>query len=543
MTPGRRRLSACGAFACAAALVTLGCGPAYQIGAIEKAAGAERVLQVIEQRLDDERADTAGASRWAQPARAEYQNDGDISRIRGMNRIEETRVADASALVAAGPLTLESCLSFALGHNDSLQASRAALIAEAGEASIKRSRFLPQLAYTFDSERVHEDGIGSMGSQDSFLRLGQTIAEFGRDSDVDVTLRASARAALFAFEDAVASTLSEARKRFFTILLRRQQIDERRKLLAEFRDRYEKMHQLEEARRVLEVDVLTARLNVLNEEARINSLERELLRQKYDLLNLMGFPVGMTEAELAGEIEDFGVPQDEAVRIGLRRSTSIAQMRADVAEQARVAREVKMRYGADLTARAGVKSDTTAAGLALSDSDGLYSLSAFAEQHLQDEVDAWNTSDTTLDAQEPGWSADVRLTIPIFDGLARRGEYLKQRARLAQAIYSLRESIASVEVDIRKAFHTVLERRKDLEILAETVRISKERLRVQERYKELGRITDNELETFRNRFFSDQDTYFSKQISLMEAQEYLRYAMRFFEPIKQKGSTSGDARE
>ena len=68
-----------------------------------------------------------------------------------------------------------------------------------------------------------------------------------------------------------------------------------------------------------------------------------------------------------------------------------------------------------------------------------------------------------------------------------------------------------------------------MEILKETVQISKERLRVQERLKDLGRISDDALETFRDRFFSDQDRFFNQQISVVQVQERLRRAMRFFE--------------
>ena len=80
------------------------------------------------------------------------------------------------------------------------------------------------------------------------------------------------------------------------------------------------------------------------------------------------------------------------------------------------------------------------------------------------------------------------------------------------------------------------EETRETDILRETVRISKERLRVQDRMKELGKITDNELETFRERFFSDQDEYFEQQIRLIEAQERLRLEMRFFEPMPEEGN-------
>ena len=72
------------------------------------------------------------------------------------------------------------------------------------------------------------------------------------------------------------------------------------------------------------------------------------------------------------------------------------------------------------------------------------------------------------------------------------------------------------------------------EILRETVEISKKRLQINERLKELGQISDDALETFRNRFFSDQDRYFEKQLNLIEARERLRTAMRYFEPFRQK---------
>ncbi len=161
-----------------------------------------------------------------------------------------------------------------------------------------------------------------------------------------------------------------------------------------------------------------------------------------------------------------------------------------------------------------------------------FALSAFGEQHLQETVGLFDTGEGMFDTLDAGWSATVKLEIPLFDGFKRRGELAREKARLVQSLHTLRDAVDSVEADIRKVYQTMLERRKELEILKETVAISKERLRVQERLKELGKITDNELETFRNRFFADQDVFFRRQISLMEAQELLRQAMRFFEPLR-----------
>jgi outer membrane protein TolC len=89
----------------------------------------------------------------------------------------------------------------------------------------------------------------------------------------------------------------------------------------------------------LEVDVLTARLNVLNELARINSLRREIARQIAELLLLVGLPVGELELRLKDEPREFDLPPERAVEIGLLRSTPIAQQRAEVFEQQRRANQ------------------------------------------------------------------------------------------------------------------------------------------------------------------------------------------------------------
>ena len=92
--------------------------------------------------------------------------------------------------------------------------------------------------------------------------------------------------------------------------------------------------------------------------------------------------------------------------------------------------------------------------------------------------------------------------------------------------------IVTVQTELHNRYAVGLQ----TDILRETVRISKERLHVKERLKELGKISDNELETFRQRFFSDQDSYFEQQIRLIDAQERLRLAMRYFELAPTEGN-------
>jgi outer membrane protein TolC len=488
-------------------VLAAGCAVPYSLSDADRRAAPGNIREVVKQRLGEVAAPGASFA-----GGGDYQRDSDMRRFRDKALAAGNARARGMELFRAGPAVLSKWLAFALEFNDDVRSAREGIIAEQADGVVVRARLRPKLSYSLSSDEVHEDGLQGAHALDHYLRLSQTLFEFGRENAADVSVRNAERDALFSYEDTVRSTLSSIRKTFFTILLRQQQIAQRVKLLAEFQARHEKMRRLAEVRRVLDVDVLTARLNVLNEEARINSLENELLRQRIDLLHLVGLPVAMTDVAVLGKLEDLVLELDDFIAIGLRRSTGIAKARADLDEQRRVVREVAWRHAPTLVARAGTRSESGAAGVQLANTDGTFAVSAFGETHLQDEVTSFSTGYGVLDTHDEGWSAELALTVPLLDGRARRGELLREQAELRQAEYALRQRIDSVEADVRKAYQTMLEQR-----------------------KELGRITDNELETFRNRFFSDQDAFFRGQISLMQVQEDLRHTVRFFEPLPARG--------
>lgn len=489
--------------------------------------GPEKIQRVVEEKMKQQREQLDGATRWEDFKKEAYQSQEDLRNTRKKMNEEHKRMEEATALLEQGPLLLPQCLAFSLEFNNQIQSERAEIRSVGGDALVARSRFLPQVNYFFDYD--NQDDLGRSQQWGHGVRFNQTLFEFGKDSPEDITLRATQRNALFTYENTVSRLLSDVRRRFFTVLLRQQQIEQRRELLEEFKIRYDQVQQLEKARRVLETDTLTARLNVLNEEARINSLEKELFRQKQDLLRSLGFPVGIQAFQLQGEVESFQVPIEEAVNIALLRSTEVAQARATLAEQSRTARQVLVEHFPDVNFEGGWGDRESAAGLELNSSDGLYELSAFGEVSDEDPTRARANGSGFLQDDDRGWFASVSVDLPIFEGMRVSGRYLKQRELLNKARYDLWDQLDLVENDVRKFYQTILEERKELELRQETVLISKERLRVQERLKDLGEISDNQLETFRTRFFQDQDAYFNQQIRLIDVQERLRQVMRFFE--------------
>ena len=66
------------------------------------------------------------------------------------------------------------------------------------------------------------------------------------------------------------------------------------------------------------------------------------------------------------------------------------------------------------------------------------------------------------------------------------------------------------------------EQKEQLEILKRRVDIAKKRFEINEKLKEFGKIDDNQLETFRQSFFNQQNALYSGQDSLIRAEEDIK---------------------
>ncbi len=505
-------------------MLTPGCVTHHPLALRSRDVGPDRIQTLVEKRVDARSRPRSAEERWNAVQTETYQSRADLQHHRDAGgRAERERKADP--LFSDNALSLTECLAFSLVGNDRIQASRAAIRGVKGDEWIAHSRFLPRLFYGLSESGEKVSGAASWDRErDQTFSVEQNLVEFGKHAAADVAVREAQRETLFAYEEEVRAVLSQVRIRFSTILLRKQQLAERRKLMREFVARREKIQKLLEAKRVPEVDLLTARLNVLNEEARINTLEREILRQKLELFRLAGFRLDRIDTPLAGTLQPFDLAPEEAIDIALRRSATVAATRAAVADQYRAARQTLWEFGPDLAFEAGRKTGDVRAGMRLTGEDGRYGLGAFGEKRIHSGPDPADETETRR-------YAEVLLELPVFDGLERWGRYKKARARLEKLRHDLRHTIDRIESDIRKAYETLRERRRELAILQEKVAISRERLRIKHRLKELGRITDNELETFRSQFFNDQDAAFRQEIDVIESRERIRFLMRTFEPL------------
>ncbi len=85
-----------------------------------------------------------------------------------------------------------------------------------------------------------------------------------------------------------------------------------------------------------------------------------------------------------------------------------------------------------------------------------------------------------------------------------------------------------IELRVRQRYNELVEQKFQVELAKENVNIENQRFSIKTELRDVGRITDDQLETFRGKFFDAQEGLFRQQEVLIESQENLRLAIRYF---------------
>ena len=432
-------------------------------------------------------------------------------------------------------LTIDDCLRLAFANNNQLKQAREQLSVVGGDELITNARFLPTVEAVSQYEALHGQGHEAV-SQHAYLagvQYKQRLLEFGKDNPADVALRAEQRQALLNHETTSTSVLSQVRRDFYHVVLQRDQIAARRTFLSEFQKQYDlKRERLEAGGLSVRMELLTARLDVLNEETQVNALVREQASTKADLLRLIGLPPTGQDVIYEGDLDAFaldGLDLNWAVNVALERGTQIAFLRSETADQERQVAELRTEYLPDLQFSVGYQDENASVSVNLSNDQDTWGLDVLAQPQLSEHtLTLLNGAAVTLPGPSPGAFAGIQLSVPIFEGGARRGRQVKARAQLASLKAALADAGDSVAAGVRQAYERLREQAQFVALDKEQVAIAQDRLNIQQQLKAVGKITDNELETFRLQFFQAQDALFQDQSVLIDRQEDLRLAMRYF---------------
>jgi outer membrane protein TolC len=220
------------------------------------------------------------------------------------------------------------------------------------------------------------------------------------------------------------------------------------------------------------------------------------------------------------------------VDLALAQSSEVAFAEAVVAEQHRAMELLRYEYVPDLRFTAGYQDDDGKVGVDLVNNDDTWALDSVAQAQTFDK-DKGQTlglfgSGTSLSGPDPGWFAGIKMRMPIFEGKARKGRKIQAKANLRALEAILADEKDLVELNVRQNYRLLIEQKFQVELAQERVKIAKERLSIKEELRTIGKITDDELETFRTQFFATQDSFLQQQETLIERQEGLRLAIRYF---------------
>jgi len=137
-------------------------------------------------------------------------------------------------------------------------------------------------------------------------------------------------------------------------------------------------------------------------------------------------------------------------------------------------------------------------------------------------------NEVTLDGPDPGWFAGLQMRIPIWEGDSRKGRQIRAKAELNSIKAALEDRKDRIELTVRQSYKFLTEQEFQVELAQINVDIENERFIIKTELRDVGKITDDELETFRGKFFAAQDNLFQQQEEMIRRQENLRLSIRYF---------------
>jgi outer membrane protein TolC len=255
------------------------------------------------------------------------------------------------------------------------------------------------------------------------------------------------------------------------------------------------------------------------------------------LLRLIGLPVGAEHVSFTAAKDNFALDHfeiDQMVQLALVQNSKAGFAEAIVAEQKRSLDQLRYEYIPDLRLNAGYQDENIRVGGKLTNEDETWTMDGVGQPKLTGTREQRSLSlglfndEVGLDGPDHGRFVGVQTRLPIYKGASRKGRKTRELARLKSFEAVFEDIKDEVELSVRQSYKFLIEQEYRVELAQENVNIEKERFAIKEKLRDVGKITDDELETFRNTFFTAQDSLFTQQEILIERQEDLRLAIRFF---------------
>jgi outer membrane protein len=384
-----------------------------------------------------------------------------------------------AAASGAVPLTLRDCLRIAAARSERVARARQDHRQALALRGTARSAVLPRLRLEnvyFQQNEVEIAPTGGVGSafafsdtrNDLFLRLEQPIFRGLRERNLLASARENIEAAVHGVDEALRLLYADVAQAFYSALQKQGEVETLADTVAVERERLREVAARRDVGLARRTDYLLAEAQLGEDEANLTRARNELEVALQRLAFLLGEPPAgplSDDVEISAELGDTPPSTEDA----LARRSDMKQLERRVAAARHRLAAARGEYypSVDLEGRAYVDR---------------HNVSTFAE--------------------ETDWTAEITVSVPVFDGGRARAGVLDASAALERATLDREELARQVALEVETAWRTLQSDLARLRTLETSLASAEENYRLVEEEYRGGLATNLEVIAAQNLLLS-----------------------------------------
>ena len=390
----------------------------------------------------------------------QFYEEVSLSRTAAYQRWKDARQTQKEGQThISGELGMSDCLKLVLTNNKSLQRAVEGKEIARGERLISYSAILPSVDFSGDYTRLDEVAsiagftIGDVDNYSANLRVTQPVFAGG---SIVAKLNAGKLFSLLtdqAIRAVTQDVLYAAQKAYYDVLLNQHLLDISADAVRSAQAHLDNVKRKRQGGVASDFDVLRAEVELSNFRAEHIQNKNAINVSKANLLKIMGVSQD-SGIVLSDELIylPWDVSMEEAVGAAFQRRPDLFERQLDIKWQKEQLNIARSRWWPRI--------------------DGYYQNTwAKPDPHNSTEIE-WGRA----------WQAGVVATLPVFDGFAREGAIIQQKARLKQAQIDLIDTEETALFELTKALLSI----EDSKEFVESQRLNLTRAEEGSRLAEVG---------------------------------------------------------
>ena len=360
-----------------------------------------------------------------------------------------------------------------------------------------------------------------------FLEAQQELVRYGATTPSRFAAKHQEQAEKARYREAIIAVDSKVRQAYYRLLLTRDEIASRDELLAYFRAKMDRVQTRLDAGLARPVELHEAELEVLEEQSRINTLQRELRALHLKLFT----EIGLVGKRSLRAIEIVGPPYEQLqlldpseanlpalIEEARANRPHLAELVWQIGEQQHQARSVFWQWLPHVGLQLTKDFQDADLGLNWSGDGQTWKVVGSGRRSLASEG-----LDPALDRGE-GWRVMANVSLPLFQGGRRLAQSAEEQARLRELRQDRDETRNWIELEVVEAFYALQSRRENTQILRRRADVARQRLDTVEELFEnaMGNLNFDDIRRQRVAVNVAEQSYFAERLAYILATEELR---------------------